>query len=857
MADTQGGGSQPAVRTASDEGAEAQREEKRIPSCREIAAHILEVVRTSVEALQRLEPPSGSRLPSSKMPPLRLLASWPADAPPPPSPRVAAPPARSSSTPSSAPTQAASSASPTAAAGGSSSDPFSGAFEVSSPAPGPRARSGALSPPQASSLRNAASGRRCGAVSRRPEEAVNAAEPPHGREPSAWRMQASASRQGEAAQEEGRVGGDDECSSAADVGIHTSAEGVERRRRRDGMDAFFERLSAPPHLVAVSVGMAAAGASFLKRQRQAAEACGVSLSLLEFPVPLTELTERLREQSASSSVDGIVLLSPVLRLDPTASSACSSGAASASPSISSPSLSLSSPSSAPPSCSPASCVSAAADGLGEPPESALVKASDTFLVHVLQALVAEKDVDGTLPANYGAMAACGKYAGQRQRAAKRREGGDGEAGAGEGASKRRPLGVREGGCAREQAGTVAEGAREATATALAGGERVTPPCAQEKTRARGLESEQPPEGGSTRELAKKASEVASEEGAAARTVRHNSTVSGGAWACGDACGAQDGDVARGEREERQAEERRELRHQLKRILRNLEGKDGDDGGDAPEEGEECLDTPFFAPCVAVATIEILKAWGVPLAGALVSVVGTSANVGQACALLLLQCQATVVACNSRTRNLEALLKASDVIVAAAGSPHLISAAMVKEGAAVIDVGVSVLAPRSSAGSAATGAEAARPAQGSLQDDAGSSSRRGASQDARGSIASAEARGGPGGRGKERWTSPRVLGDVDFHQIGEREDEARPADEAADAEKRGENDAEEGQEAGVQRRRAEEAEGGCARRVIADSARAHTEEEKRREQAPEKVATINQVGRRRRAAPLATRDHIKN
>ncbi|NUM88844.1 MAG: bifunctional methylenetetrahydrofolate dehydrogenase/methenyltetrahydrofolate cyclohydrolase, partial [Bdellovibrionales bacterium] len=89
-------------------------------------------------------------------------------------------------------------------------------------------------------------------------------------------------------------------------------------------------------------------------------------------------------------------------------------------------------------------------------------------------------------------------------------------------------------------------------------------------------------------------------------------------------------------------------------------------------------------------MEVLRAAGISLAGKHAVVVGRSTIVGKPMALLLQGEDATVTMCHSRTRNLVEECSRADVLVAAAGKPHLIGADHVKPGAVVIDVGINRL-----------------------------------------------------------------------------------------------------------------------------------------------------------------------
>lgn len=99
-------------------------------------------------------------------------------------------------------------------------------------------------------------------------------------------------------------------------------------------------------------------------------------------------------------------------------------------------------------------------------------------------------------------------------------------------------------------------------------------------------------------------------------------------------------------------------------------------------GRECT-----LPCTPAGCMELLRRSGVPLSGAEAVVVGRSNIVGKPMALLLQQANCTVTMCHSRTKGLAEHVKRADIVVCAAGRRGLITADMLKEGAAVIDVGI--------------------------------------------------------------------------------------------------------------------------------------------------------------------------
>ena len=95
----------------------------------------------------------------------------------------------------------------------------------------------------------------------------------------------------------------------------------------------------------------------------------------------------------------------------------------------------------------------------------------------------------------------------------------------------------------------------------------------------------------------------------------------------------------------------------------------------------------LVPCTPAGVMELLAHAGVQLEGARAVVVGRSQLVGRPLAQLLLAANATVTQCHSRTRELATVCREADVLVAAVGRPGTVTADMVREGAAVIDVGM--------------------------------------------------------------------------------------------------------------------------------------------------------------------------
>lgn len=101
------------------------------------------------------------------------------------------------------------------------------------------------------------------------------------------------------------------------------------------------------------------------------------------------------------------------------------------------------------------------------------------------------------------------------------------------------------------------------------------------------------------------------------------------------------------------------------------------------------DSTGFAPCTAEAVVEMLKAAGIPISGKRVTIVGRSMVVGRPLSMLLLQENATVTICHTRTRELAGACRSAEILVAAAGKAGMIDQSFVGKDAVVIDVGINV------------------------------------------------------------------------------------------------------------------------------------------------------------------------
>ena len=124
-----------------------------------------------------------------------------------------------------------------------------------------------------------------------------------------------------------------------------------------------------------------------------------------------------------------------------------------------------------------------------------------------------------------------------------------------------------------------------------------------------------------------------------------------------------------------------------RVIESIAPEKDVDGIHPINAGRLYLGRPTLVPGTPLGVMRMLDEYEIPLEGARAVVVGRSAIVGKPMAHLLLQRNATVTICHSRTQELERHTLDADVLVAAVGRAHLISADMVKAGATVIDVGM--------------------------------------------------------------------------------------------------------------------------------------------------------------------------
>lgn len=126
----------------------------------------------------------------------------------------------------------------------------------------------------------------------------------------------------------------------------------------------------------------------------------------------------------------------------------------------------------------------------------------------------------------------------------------------------------------------------------------------------------------------------------------------------------------------------------RRVLESVLPEKDVDGFHSHNVGNLWLDLPGFAPATPSGVIELLKFNRIPIAGRRAVVVGRSPIVGKPMAALLLRENATVTICHSRTADLPAVCREADILVVAIGRPGFVGPEHVREGAVVVDVGVS-------------------------------------------------------------------------------------------------------------------------------------------------------------------------
>jgi methylenetetrahydrofolate dehydrogenase (NADP+)/methenyltetrahydrofolate cyclohydrolase len=131
----------------------------------------------------------------------------------------------------------------------------------------------------------------------------------------------------------------------------------------------------------------------------------------------------------------------------------------------------------------------------------------------------------------------------------------------------------------------------------------------------------------------------------------------------------------------------------RKVLLALDPEKDVDGLHPVNVGNLATQRPGLVPCTPAGVIEILKRSNIPIEGRTAVVIGRSDLVGKPVALLLLNLNATVTICHSKTRDLPNVARQADILVAAIGRPGFVTREFVKPGAAVVDVGINKVTDR--------------------------------------------------------------------------------------------------------------------------------------------------------------------
>ena len=123
------------------------------------------------------------------------------------------------------------------------------------------------------------------------------------------------------------------------------------------------------------------------------------------------------------------------------------------------------------------------------------------------------------------------------------------------------------------------------------------------------------------------------------------------------------------------------------VIAAISEKKDVDAFSAVNVGHIMIGDYSFLPCTPAGIMEILRHYNIDVAGKECVVIGRSNIVGKPMAMLLLHQNGTVTICHSKTKNLKDVTSRADILVAAVGISHFVTADMVKEGAVVIDVGM--------------------------------------------------------------------------------------------------------------------------------------------------------------------------
>ena len=126
---------------------------------------------------------------------------------------------------------------------------------------------------------------------------------------------------------------------------------------------------------------------------------------------------------------------------------------------------------------------------------------------------------------------------------------------------------------------------------------------------------------------------------------------------------------------------------ITKAIETIDYRKDVDGFTTINVGKLVLNEDTFIPCTAQGIIKLLEKYSIDLEGKNIVILGRSNIVGKPLIQCLLNKDATVTICHSKTKNIEEITKNADILISAIGKPKFVTADMIKEGAAVIDVGI--------------------------------------------------------------------------------------------------------------------------------------------------------------------------
>lgn len=126
---------------------------------------------------------------------------------------------------------------------------------------------------------------------------------------------------------------------------------------------------------------------------------------------------------------------------------------------------------------------------------------------------------------------------------------------------------------------------------------------------------------------------------------------------------------------------------INRAFRKIDARKDVDGFNPENIGKLSIGQDTFVPCTPYGILKLLEEYQVPIQGANVAIIGRSSIVGKPLFQCMLNKDATVTVCHSKTKNIDKITQNADIVIAALGKPEFIKADMIKTGATVIDVGI--------------------------------------------------------------------------------------------------------------------------------------------------------------------------